>query len=418
MNSVKNLSRMKPLYKIFAILMLVAGYSCMSQRPVEAQRGYVSFQVFYDQLSPYGEWIDYPNYGYVWVPDAGPDFEPYSTDGYWVMTDYGWTWVSEYPWGWAPFHYGRWDFDRRIGWIWIPGNEWGPAWVTWRRSTGYYGWAPLRPGITLSMSFNLGYRDDDHWYFVRDRDFGRRDINRYYIDRREWDPIVRNSVVINNTYIDNRRNMTYISGPGRDEVQKYTGRRISNMSVRDDVRPGERLNNNQLRIYRPRVEGMGSTGTRPAPSRLSNINNIKPKEERNAAPQRNVNIPSNNNGRNEIQNRTQQPSESRTPVRQPQQAQPQQRMENQWQQPTYQQKTEPQRQQMEQQKQQQVDKQQQIQQQQPQPLGQQKREQRKTERTLKRMEKQQQKAVPNRSENNKAKPQPNEGRTFEPGRRQ
>ncbi len=65
------------------------------------------------------------------------------------MTEYGWTWLSDYPWGWAPFHYGRWDFDNSFGWFWIPGNEWGPAWVTWRRANGYYGWAPMSPGINL-----------------------------------------------------------------------------------------------------------------------------------------------------------------------------------------------------------------------------------------------------------------------------
>src|SRR5580658_10431559 len=42
----------------------------------------VSTQVFYDQLSPYGQWVNYPNYGYVWIPSAGIDFSPYSTEGH------------------------------------------------------------------------------------------------------------------------------------------------------------------------------------------------------------------------------------------------------------------------------------------------------------------------------------------------
>src|SRR5665213_1919979 len=65
-------------------------------------------QVFYDELSPYGQWIDYPDYGYVWQPNVDQDFRPYDTNGYWVYSDYGWTWVSNYSWGWAPFHYGNW----------------------------------------------------------------------------------------------------------------------------------------------------------------------------------------------------------------------------------------------------------------------------------------------------------------------
>ena len=67
--------------------------------------GEVSYQTFYDELSPHGRWIDYPQYGYVWVPNAGPSFRPYSTNGHWVWTDgYQWMWVSNYSWGWAPFH--------------------------------------------------------------------------------------------------------------------------------------------------------------------------------------------------------------------------------------------------------------------------------------------------------------------------
>src|SRR6266567_1899101 len=59
------------------------------------------YQEFYDQLSPYGNWIDYPGYGYVFMPNVEPDFKPYSTNGHWVYTDEGWTWASDYSWGWA-----------------------------------------------------------------------------------------------------------------------------------------------------------------------------------------------------------------------------------------------------------------------------------------------------------------------------
>jgi hypothetical protein len=41
----------------------------------------VSYQSFYDALSPYGQWIDNPQYGYVWMPNVGPDFKPYATNG-------------------------------------------------------------------------------------------------------------------------------------------------------------------------------------------------------------------------------------------------------------------------------------------------------------------------------------------------
>src|SRR5690348_16105564 len=54
----------------------------------------------FDQgLSPYGQWMDTPEYGRVWVPSgATPDWQPY-TDGRWVDTQWGWSFASTVPWG-------------------------------------------------------------------------------------------------------------------------------------------------------------------------------------------------------------------------------------------------------------------------------------------------------------------------------
>jgi hypothetical protein len=354
---------MKTQSKIFVILFVLLSYSCLITGTASAQPGYVSFQVFYDQLNPYGQWVDYPNYGYVWIPDVGPDFTPYSTAGYWVMTEYGWTWVSDYEWGWATFHYGRWDYDNYYGWFWVPDNEWGPSWVTWRRSNGYYGWTPMRPGISISVSFGGGYRDVDRWIFVRDRDFGRPDIGRYYVNRNENNVIIRNSTVINNTYIDNSRNTTYIVGPPRDDVQKVTGRRISNVTIRDNDKPGTVLKNDQLQIYRPRVEQTKEGNRRPEPSRVVNLKDVKPARERNTSGRGNNVTPTENNRReNQL---PVQPQQQQTPPQQQQRREPQQ------------QQTQPQKQQTQPQKQQTQPQQQQRrepQQQQTLPQQQQRRE--------------------------------------------
>ena len=48
----------------------------------------VTYQQFYDALSPYGHWIDYPGFGYAWSPDVA-DFSPYVTNGFWVNTNLG-----------------------------------------------------------------------------------------------------------------------------------------------------------------------------------------------------------------------------------------------------------------------------------------------------------------------------------------
>src|SRR5271154_1658872 len=126
----------------------------------------ISYQTFYDDLSPYGQWIDYPNYGYVWQPSVGSDFKPYATNGHWVYTDMGWTWVSDYNWGWATFHYGRWFYDGNYGWMWVPGYDWAPAWVSWRSSNDYYGWAPLMPDVSISISFGSYNPPVNYWCFV------------------------------------------------------------------------------------------------------------------------------------------------------------------------------------------------------------------------------------------------------------
>jgi hypothetical protein len=282
--------------KIFILLVALNMCAWLIPQEVSAQQGGVSFGVFYNELSPYGQWVDYPGYGYVWIPSTGPDFAPYSSNGHWILTDYGWTWVSDYPWGWAPFHYGRWDYDDSYGWFWVPDNEWGPAWVLWRRSPGYYGWAPMRPGISISVSFGSGYTvPNDRWRFVRDRDFSRTNVNHYYINRTNNSTIIKNSSVINRTYTDQSRHSTYVSGPERADVQKITGRTIQPIVIHDNDKPGQNLKNGQLQIYRPQVQMNGENGQRPMPSKVVNLKDVKRPSERNATNQiPNVN-PANNN---------------------------------------------------------------------------------------------------------------------------
>src|SRR6185312_7099316 len=109
---------------------------------------------FYQPLQPYGAWVDVGSYGRCWRPrDIGSDWQPY-TIGHWEWTDTGWYWASDEPWGWACFHYGSWYEAPDVGWVWIPGTEWAPAWVTWRYSDDYIGWAPCGPGrAVLGASF-------------------------------------------------------------------------------------------------------------------------------------------------------------------------------------------------------------------------------------------------------------------------
>ncbi len=291
---------MKPFTKIFILFILLNGAFLMNPSTASAQHDGVSLQLFYDQLSPYGQWVDYQNYGYVWIPNVEPGFTPYATDGHWVYTEIGWTWVSDYSWGWAPFHYGRWDYDNGFGWFWVPGTEWGPAWVAWRSAPGYYGWAPLQPGISINISLNDSYSrmPNTRWIFVNDRDIDRPDINRYYINRTENVTIVRNSITIENRHRDNDRNVTYIAGPSRLDVQRVIHKDVRPVTIQENDRPGQQMSNNQLRIYRPQIQKTNGNGRESVPSKVENVQNMRSTFERNKVNQpQNVNSPNSNNNR-------------------------------------------------------------------------------------------------------------------------
>ncbi|HKJ30926.1 MAG TPA: DUF6600 domain-containing protein [Balneolales bacterium] len=266
-------------YLAFLLLLIVAFSNIPKQ--VYAQRTYVSIQFFYDQLNAYGRWVDTPDYGYVWYPDVGPEFGPYLTRGHWIFTNFGWTWISEYPWGWITFHYGRWFYDDVYGWFWIPDTVWGPAWVVWVSSGGYYGWAPMGPGITIGISFGVNYyRRHRHWVFVRKRYIDRPNVVQYRIRRYDNDLFIRNSTVINNTYTDERRRARYVTGPKRADVQRFTNRRINEIKVENRNQPGYNIRGDRLQIYRPEVRKKDDRGRRPAPPKVTNRKDLQRPSER------------------------------------------------------------------------------------------------------------------------------------------
>lgn len=254
----------------------------------------VSYQSFYDALSPYGQWINNPDYGYVWMPSVAPDFSPYGSNGHWVYTDEGWTWDSDYPWGWAAFHYGRWFFEDGYGWMWIPGNEWAPAWVSWRQSPDYYGWAPLGPQVTISASFGGGYNPPpQYWHFVPQQYVARPQVNNYFVSEQQNVTIVRNTTIIRNTTINNTtivnnnyggnrggRNNNYAGGPDPAEVSRVSGAPLRPIPLRESNRPGERADGGALSIYRPRINQPSPSGSggssAPAPSRVQPLNQVRP----------------------------------------------------------------------------------------------------------------------------------------------
>ncbi|HEY4222013.1 MAG TPA: DUF6600 domain-containing protein, partial [Myxococcota bacterium] len=184
---------------------------------------------FYEPLAPYGQWVDYPGYGRVFVPArdvVGAGFRPY-TYGHWEYSEYGWTWVDHHPFGWATGHYGRWFYDGSYGWVWVPGTTWAPAWVTWRSGGSYVGWAPIPPGGEFGSAYTVY---DSSWVFVGAGVLGAAYIgSAIIVGPRYHDCFVA-------TYPERETSVyygrTYYRGPRQDYVERNGGH-VVHRSVRE-----------------------------------------------------------------------------------------------------------------------------------------------------------------------------------------
>jgi hypothetical protein len=297
---------------------------------------------FYQPLQPYGTWVDVSPYGRCWHPtDVQADWQPYTT-GHWEWTDQGWYWVSDEPWGWACCHYGSWYDDANVGWIWIPGTEWAPAWVTWRDSDDYIGWAPCGPGRAVLAPSFFTFCDVHHF---RDHFHSRGDF------------IVNNTRIVNRTRVINNFNRETINldgrqrtifankGPGIDPIRRATGRDITPRPVRDviretarpeDMRRGNAQRPDQRPTEQPRRETPAPTG-REQQRNYEQQRNIQQRNNQQVAPQtpeRNRQIeqrtrpdmtPTTPTGREQQRNYQQPTPRAPEQNRQPQRVQPEQR---------------------------------------------------------------------------------------------
>jgi hypothetical protein len=174
---------------LIAVVSLFAMFA--GSLPAQADRYETRVAIFYDELAPYGRWVDHRIYGTIWIPASGePGWHPY-TEGRWVWTsDYGWYWDSHEEFGWATYHYGRWVLTAEYGWAWVPDDVWGPAWVDWRYGDGYVGWSPMPPEhrwrrgsgaeARVEAGVDLGSpRYAGTWTFVSDRDFVAADVRAH-----------------------------------------------------------------------------------------------------------------------------------------------------------------------------------------------------------------------------------------------
>lgn len=228
---------------------------------------------FYDDLSPYGTWVQLDGVGWCWQPRVvviNHGWRPYCDSGQWVYTDAGWFWQSDYSWGWAAFHYGRWHLHERSGWVWLPDRVWGPAWVTWRYEGDHCGWAPLPPhadfdahlgfrfnGVHVAANFDFGLRPD-HFTFIAMRDFHDHDFAHHRMAPTEVTRIYNHTTVINNYVVNN--NTIVNQGIKPDRVAAATHTPIHKVAIRDvpaGAAPAAATRSSargELMVYRPQLK--------------------------------------------------------------------------------------------------------------------------------------------------------------------
>lgn len=211
---------------------------------------------FYNNLTPYGTWIEINNGVVVWRPSiVRLDWSPYQ-EGRWIWTNDGWYWNSYEPFGYITYHYGRWYFDDYYGWLWYPDYDWAPAWVEWRYDDDYIGWAPLSPYASFSISTGIFfsytyYAPYYHWHFVTFKHFCNPHVYNYYVPTKQKYRIYSNTKYRTNYGYNNGRiqnkgvDVNYVRVRSNDKI---TERDI--VTVRD---PGElrnsNLDNQNVRTY-------------------------------------------------------------------------------------------------------------------------------------------------------------------------
>jgi len=261
----------------------------------QAEPVVTSVDDFRKPLSDYGTWMEIDDYGTVWQPQVVVEdsaWRPYCQGGRWEWSDRGWFWQSTYAWGWAPFHYGRWACTLKYGWVWMPDVIWAPAWVEWRSSETYVGWAPMVPapasGVSVGFSyagdgFSFGFEisDQDRYCFVPHDRFWEPRVDPYVCSRRDTPDIYEHSAPTQYRRHDERERVHPAQGerveaPRHESVQ--AGRRTEQLQERFSparVTPAEAprtVVNTQAQSSRAQVIREQATRSNPSqPSRMQRM---------------------------------------------------------------------------------------------------------------------------------------------------
>jgi hypothetical protein len=201
---------------------------------------------FYQPLAANGAWVQAGRFGHCWHPAVTAEWRPYC-NGSWEWTDCGWYWASDEPWAWACYHYGSWVLDPTYGWVWIPDIEWAPAWVVWRTSDDYTGWAPCGPsGVTIDASYYVFVQNGHFNEQIRPNRLvvnnpglvsQTREIRSSGREQRQLNGRMQ-TVVVNN-------------GPDLALVEKATGHKFSQVSIQKADQSTYRSAPKQLKNQKP-----------------------------------------------------------------------------------------------------------------------------------------------------------------------
>jgi hypothetical protein len=217
-------------------------------------------------LEPYGTWRHSRRFGDVWLPaNRARDWRPY-TVGHWVYTDdYGWYWITddqEADWGWITYHYGRWYRDADYGWFWVPGDVWGPAWVDWRYSDQYVGWAPEPPDEVVADV------DDDpaYWSFVTAGDVIAPSIATVLLPFDQRAEFFRRTELVNRPVMMRGSDRRFAVDPGIPpaNIAAIRGRALPTYQVRPHVLAGTAALPGAIQVRSADLRREREGGNRPA----------------------------------------------------------------------------------------------------------------------------------------------------------
>ena len=288
-------------FSVAVLVLTVFAFSPMKS----ADAGAFSFSVgFHDELSPYGSWVNYSNYGRCWRPSTYSGYRPY-VDGYWNYSNYGPTWYGNEQWAPYTYNYGDWVYSARYGWIWIPGNNWHANRVQWSYGGGYIGWRPLFPGGYRYNDYGYGYdnygygsgygNDFNFWIVIDANRFGHRSYrdyayrssfvrdlfqrrvfrNRYdRIDRRELERVVRQpirtvSLRESDVRIGDRKARMLVTQDQEARIQKHVqqirrngNQRLNENDSRLDNRSNDRRFENKSGVMQRKYEDIRSRSSK------------------------------------------------------------------------------------------------------------------------------------------------------------